>query len=528
MLNLKTQAFTLILTILTLSIINLNPAFSDTGLEVTAKTDKSSYILREEVKVYGNVTYNNENVTEGFASIQIKNPLGSNILFRTIPVSSVPSKSWRVKITSAYPCNQVGNPKTNFERGKWAYFEMTVENNEVATQQVLMTVTILDSNQILIGTGATTLTVDPGKTATYIAAIWIEYWASTGTASAYFNAYTDYPENNGYPYCPEKMANFTIIESIYEEVPVNPPPEQPILDGSYQTQFRLSPEPTPGTYTVKVCAWYKGWRSSATTTFQVEDVEAPPRACFVTLPPAAGPNQTITFDASYSSPEGYKDTITSYLWDFGDETKASGKIVTHSYSNEGNYTVTLNVTDSEGYWNTTSKKVIVKIIHDVAVTKMECLNEIYNNWLAKIKVTIENKGTLKETFNLTVYNNVTIIQVITIADLDPFKEKTVTIIWNTTGITPLTNYIIWAEASSLPEEINATNNQLSYGFVKIKLLGDVIFDRHIDISDVVKVAVVYDLEEGSPDWDPQADLVPDGVIDISDIVVVASKYDITY
>ena len=515
--------------VLALTIMAVLPqASSNPGLDVTVETDKITYVLREIVTIYGNVTYDGQNITEGFASIQVKNPRGSSILFRTVPVGSIPSKRWGVEIISAYACDETGNPKTKFERGKWAYFKMTVKNNEVVQQEVVMTVTVFDSDMILLGSSSSKVTIDPGKTASYIPAIWIDYWASTGTAFVYFNAYTDYPENNGYPYCPERMANFTIIESIYEEPPANPPPEQPIQNGSYQTQFRLTPEPLPGTYYVYACAWYEGWKALATTTFTVEDVEAPPRASFVALPPLAGPNQTITFDASYSSPEGYNDTIVEYQWDLGDGTKASGKRVSHSYTEEGNYTVTLNVTDSEGFWNITTKKVTIKIIHDVSVVRIECLKEIYNDWLAEIKVTVKNKGTYPETFNLTVYHNMSIIETVTISDLGILEEKTVTIIWDTSGLVPLTNYTVWAEASLLSEEFNASDNQLIYGLVHIKLLGDVNFDRIIDISDVVMVTSTYALTEDSPNWNPETDLQPDGVIDISDVVKVTSIYWTTY
>ncbi len=54
-------------------------------------------------------------------------------------------------------------------------------------------------------------------------------------------------------------------------------------------------------------------------------------------------NQTITFDASNSVDDG---TITSYSWNFGDGANGSGKTVTHSYQNPGEYTVVLTVTDN--------------------------------------------------------------------------------------------------------------------------------------------------------------------------------------
>jgi len=65
----------------------------------------------------------------------------------------------------------------------------------------------------------------------------------------------------------------------------------------------------------------------------------------------------VTFDASSSTSNG--GTITKYEWDFGDSGKATGQVVTHAYSSKGLYTVTLNVTDSEGLWDVEQKQIQV-------------------------------------------------------------------------------------------------------------------------------------------------------------------------
>ena len=83
----------------------------------------------------------------------------------------------------------------------------------------------------------------------------------------------------------------------------------------------------------------------------------PPIASFTYLPENPSVNQEITFDASSSSdPDG---EIVKYEWDFGDEKKGEGKIVKHSYSKEGSYTVTLTVTDNEGAYAEKSLEVKV-------------------------------------------------------------------------------------------------------------------------------------------------------------------------
>lgn len=516
----------LLLTLIGIATIT-NSSFAISPLEVTVTTDKSSYVLREKVHVHGNVTYENQPVEEGLVGIQIENPL-SNLVIRTVPTGTIVPGEWSVEVLSVLPCDSGGNPKNRFERGKWAYFKVTVKNNLVTPRNVLITINIYDSTLIPLGIGATQLTIDGGKTATFISGIWIANWASAGNAPAYANVYTDWPKNNGYPYSPEKTANFTIIESEYEEPPNNPLPEQPVQNGTYKIQFRLSPEPLPGTYTVSVSAWYKGYTSLATTTFQVEDITTPPWASFVAKPPTAGPNYTITFDASSSSAEGYNDTITSYTWDFGDGQNSTGKIVTHSYPALGKYTVTLNVTDSEGFWNTTSKIIPITIIHNLALTHIQCLDEIYSDWLVTITVAVKNKGTLPETFDVTTYYNSSILGIKTVTDLGPLEQTTLTFTWNTTGLTPYVNYTISAEADTLPNETDTTDNQLTYGTIKVKALGDVNGDRKIDIYDVVLVASIYGSKSGDPNWNIHADLRPDGKIDIYDVVIVCSKYGTTY
>lgn len=60
------------------------------------------------------------------------------------------------------------------------------------------------------------------------------------------------------------------------------------------------------------------------------------------------------------------------------------------------------------------------------------------------------------------------------------------------------------------------------------VLGDVIYNRKIDIYDVVSVSLAYGTQGGDLGWNPEVDLAPNGVIDIFDVVVVTGKYGETY
>ena len=89
----------------------------------------------------------------------------------------------------------------------------------------------------------------------------------------------------------------------------------------------------------------------------------PPVASFAYSPKNPIANQNIIFDASNSTdPDG---TINNYEWNFGDGTTGFGKITTHSYTENGTYTVNLTVTDDKGATDTSSKEITVGKIFSI-------------------------------------------------------------------------------------------------------------------------------------------------------------------
>jgi micrococcal nuclease len=82
-----------------------------------------------------------------------------------------------------------------------------------------------------------------------------------------------------------------------------------------------------------------------------------PRAEFTFSPQNPRPGEIVRFDAADSiDPDG---SITQYNWDFGDGSTDTGLTVTHAYTRQGLFVVTLTVIDDRNAAGRTSKTIAV-------------------------------------------------------------------------------------------------------------------------------------------------------------------------
>jgi hypothetical protein len=116
-----------------------------------------------------------------------------------------------LKIKEVISCNQTGYPKDAFQKGTMAYFKVTINSTALTPQNTLITINLYDNASTTIGIVSFQGPILPGIS-TIIFGIPIQTSVTTGTATVYANAYTDWPHLGGFPYCPEKSATLEITE----------------------------------------------------------------------------------------------------------------------------------------------------------------------------------------------------------------------------------------------------------------------------------------------------------------------------
>jgi len=227
-------------------------------------------------------------------------------------------------------------------------------------------------------------------------------------------------------------------------------------------------------------------------------------------------NMTITFDGSSSRGQGDNVSIVNYEWDFGDGTPKVDKTTpttTHVFTQANNYTVTLNVTDSQGLWNTTSK--IIAVLPSTG-PQADFL------WLPSTP-----------TANQTVIFNATISK---LGWNGTDHIEIVSYIWDfgdgniTTGYYPTVVHTYTADGN-YTVQLNVTDANGSEDNVtklvrvqETRLTGDLNGDGSVDIYDAILLARAYGSTPSSPNWNADADINKDNTVDIFDAILLAVNF----
>ncbi|MDH7563917.1 MAG: PKD domain-containing protein [Candidatus Bathyarchaeota archaeon] len=246
----------------------------------------------------------------------------------------------------------------------------------------------------------------------------------------------------------------------------------------------------------------------------------PPQASFIYWPAKPYLNQTVTFDASASSPEGFNDTIIQYAWTFGDGTPKvteTDPYITHNFTQVTTFIVTLNVTDSEGLWSTTSKPITI---------------------YPEFGPTANFTWTPAEpAYNQTVTFNASSTTLGWYAKKQRFSPIQ-TYRWNfgdgtgdfNTGVPIITHNFTQPNNYSVRLTVIDMDGRSNYIIKTVRVYNitlktyDVNGDGTIDLKDVLRVANAYGSYPGHPRWDAACDFNKDNKVDLKDYMPVAVNF----
>ena len=118
--------------------------------------------------------------------------------------------------------------------------------------------------------------------------------------------------------------------------------------------------PTAGVYTVTLTTTdLNGCEASTSSTVEAY---ALPVANFLSPDTLGCSSHTASFIDLSTSP----NNLVGWLWDFGDGTTSTQANPAHTYATDGNYSVSLTVTDQFGCSNTTVKNQYIRLTHPTA------------------------------------------------------------------------------------------------------------------------------------------------------------------
>ena len=209
--------------------------------------------------------------------------------------------------------------------------------------------------------------------------------------------------------------------------------------------------------------------------------------------------QTITFDASQSY--DLDGGIVEHEWDFGDGSTGTGKIITHSYSSAGNYTVELTVTDNDGATDTIAATITVLLLPALPVhninkgtdyaTIQEAINEAnmgdeihvdtgtyYENVVVDKQLSLKGIGMPAVDANgsgncMTVHANNVCIKGFVIRNSGPYDFNSGIYLVSANDCTIFNNIVVdnrWGISASRSCENKIADNELSNNFIGIVII----------------------------------------------------------
>jgi hypothetical protein len=124
----------------------------------------------------------------------------------------------------------------------------------------------------------------------------------------------------------------------------------------------------------------------------------------------------------------------------------------------GQYNLVVYASDPSGNVGFSQVFFTVLVIHDIAVIDFSCTpQEVFAGQLVSISVSVQNQGTVAETFNVSILVDNLTIETVTVTDLSPGNNTELYLPWNTTGMIK-GDCIITSSACPVPGEVDTEDN----------------------------------------------------------------------
>jgi len=340
---------------------------------------------------------------------------------------------WIVEVVSIKTVNESYIEQTEFTKGSYVGIELSLRNIAMTEKKATLSITIFDSLNVQINsTEIKDCSLRPNGSISYIHCfLLIPEWARAGNAVACASAYTAPASHGGVPYCPDISKRFLII---YRNVA--------ILSVKTSSAFVYKGETVNVSATVKnsgqeiesfnVNAYYN--ETNLIDTFYISDLQ---------------PNAEVTvifiWNTSYVEEGSYQ--ISAYAEPVPNETYISDNLYVNGFVEIGTKPPPM--------------------IHDIAISTVSPYsNFTYVGGVLEIFVIVENQGNFTESFNVTAFYDLHIIETLLVENLEPNSQKNLVFQWNTQNVAER-NYTLSALASQVPGEENLENNYYEDGIVTV-------------------------------------------------------------
>jgi hypothetical protein len=253
------------------------------ALTLTVATEKDSYYLEENVKIYGTLSGDHHTITDALVAVEVDNPANNFIVIRTVPTGTIPPSNWTVEMTEMFPCDKYENPQYSFQVNTIAHFKATIKNRSAQAQAVWATFNVYDSRTYPLGIALhQTSLISPGGERNVTVSFPISGDAYSGSAVVYASTLTDWIRNGGVSLCPEKSKTFTIVGGKGQGAGAV---SQIYTVGNYSLAFRMPSDQQIGIYTIYTSTSYQEQNAYGFATFRVKlpDVDGDGKVTLVDL-----------------------------------------------------------------------------------------------------------------------------------------------------------------------------------------------------------------------------------------------------